>query len=104
MIRTLATFGLNASRLTGKTGIWLGLRKICAIGVAVRTWVAYHGFALNVNPDLKHFTGIIPCGITDGSVTSLQKELNLAVDTESVKRRLTVEFRNIFGNSDQSHE
>lgn len=104
VIRTLATFGLNASRLTGKTGIWLGLRKICAIGVAVRTWVTYHGFALNVNPDLKHFSGIIPCGITDGSVTSLQKELNLAVDTESVKRRLTVEFRNIFGNSDRSHE
>ena len=104
VIRTLATFGLKASRRTGKTGIWLDMRKICAIGVAVQTWISYHGFALNVNPDLNHFSGIVPCGITEGSVTSLQKELSEAIDPETVKRRLAVEFKNIFENSYPSHE
>lgn len=104
VIRTLATFGLDASRRTGKTGIWLETRKICAIGVAVRTWVTYHGFALNINPNLNHFSGIIPCGITEGSVTSLQKELGTTVDSEIVKKRLAVEFKTIFENSDFTHE
>ena len=104
VIRTLATFGLNASRCPGKTGIWLDMRKICAIGVAVRTWVTYHGFALNINPDLNHFSGIVPCGITEGSVTSLQKELGEAIDPEIVKKRLAVEFKNIFENSYLSYE
>ena len=99
VIRTLKTFDLNASRRSGKTGIWLGTRKICAIGIAVRNWVTYHGFALNINPDLDHFSGIVPCGITDGSVTSLYKESGLNIDSEIVKNRLTVEFKNVFGNS-----
>ncbi|MGK0177019.1 MAG: lipoate-protein ligase B [Lentimonas sp.] len=100
VIRTLVTFDLNASRRLGKTGIWLGTRKICAIGIALRTWITYHGFALNVKPDLNHFSGIVPCGITDGSVTSLHKELGTAVDPEIVKNRLAVEFKNVFENSD----
>lgn len=100
VIRTLATFDLNASRRSGKTGIWLGTRKICAIGIAVRTWITYHGFALNVDPDLNNFSGIVPCGIKDGSVTSLHKELDVAIDSQIVKERLAVEFKNIFGNSD----
>ena len=99
VIRTLKTFDLNASRRSGKTGIWLGTRKICAIGVAVRSWVTYHGFALNINPNLNHFSGIVPCGITDGSVTSLHKESDLDIDSEIVKKRLAVEFKNIFENS-----
>ena len=106
VIRTLATFGLEASRLEGKTGIWVGTRKICAIGIAVRSWVTYHGFALNVHPDMNHFSGIIPCGITEaeGSVTSLQQELNTVVDSETVKRRLAVEFKNLFENSIHLYE
>ncbi|MFW6217747.1 MAG: lipoyl(octanoyl) transferase LipB [Verrucomicrobiota bacterium] len=96
VIRSLAHFGLQSDRREGKTGIWLESRKICAIGVAVRSWVTYHGFALNLAPDLSHFNGIVPCGITDGSVTSMQRELGRAVDPDAVKARLAVEFREVF--------
>src|SRR3977135_1102854 len=71
LINTVGTFGLAAARREGKTGIWLGPRKIAAIGVAVKKWTPYHGFALTVNADLAPFSGIVPCGITDGTVTSL---------------------------------
>lgn len=76
LVDTVASFGLNAARRSGRTGIWIEQRKIAAIGVAARRWVAYHGVALNVSPDLGHFAGIIPCGISasDGSVTSLVRE------------------------------
>ena len=104
VIRTLAAFDVTASRRIGKTGIWLDTRKICAIGIAVRSWVTYHGFALNLDPNLDHFSGIIPCGITDGSVTSLRKESGATIDPEMIKRRLAVEFRNIFEDSNRIHE
>ena len=104
VIRTLATFGLDSDRRDGKTGIWLGERKICAIGVAVRSWVTYHGFALNVNPDMSHFSGIVPCGITDGTVTSMQAELGETIDLGVVKARLAVEFQKVFRNPAAPHE
>ena len=92
MINTVGTFGLAAGRRAGKTGIWLGTRKIAAIGVAVKKWTAYHGFALNVNPDLTPFSGIVPCGITDGTVTSMQLELGRPVDLAEVKSVLAREW------------
>ncbi|QYM79999.1 lipoyl(octanoyl) transferase LipB [Horticoccus luteus] len=94
LINTLGTLGLAAARRPGKTGIWLAQRKIAAIGVAVKRWVTYHGFALNVNPDLSHFNGIIPCGIAaaDGIVTSLQAELGRLVDLGEVRTVLAREF------------
>lgn len=94
MIDSLGSLGLAVSRREGKTGIWLGTRKIAALGVAVRRWVAYHGFALNVNTDLQHFTGIVPCGIapTDGTVTSMAKELGRDIDSNEVKRVLANGF------------
>ena len=102
VIRTLATYGLAAARRKAHTGIWLNNeRKICAIGVAVRSWITYHGFALNVCPNMAHFDGIVPCGISDGSVTSLDNELNKAVDIAKVKARLAVEFKQVFRNSPQ---
>ena len=102
VIRTLATYGLAAARRKGQTGIWLNNeRKICAIGVAVRSLITYHGFALNVCPKMEHFDGIVPCGISDGSVTSLDDELNKAVDIAEVKARLAVEFKQVFRNSHQ---
>jgi lipoyl(octanoyl) transferase len=94
LIKTVSSFGLEAIRREGKTGIWIGQRKIAAIGVAVKRWVAYHGFALNVNAQLAHFGGIIPCGIaaTDGSVTSLEMELGSSQDLSEVKKILAAEF------------
>ena len=92
LINTVGTLGLAADRRAGKTGIWLGPRKIAAIGVAVKKWTTYHGFALNVNTDLTPFSGIVPCGITDGTVTSMQAELGHELDLTEVKRVLAGEF------------
>jgi lipoyl(octanoyl) transferase len=94
MIDSVAHFGLTAGRNPGKTGIWLGPRKIAAIGVAVKKWTTFHGFALNVNTDLAPYTGIVPCGISaaDGTVTSMHLELGQTVDVAEVKRVLASEF------------
>jgi lipoyl(octanoyl) transferase len=95
LIDAVAAFGLSAARNPGKTGIWLGPRKLAAIGVAVKKWTTFHGFALNVNTDLTPFTGIVPCGIApaDGTVTSLQRELGREAGLEAVKAALAREFR-----------
>lgn len=97
LIDSLGVLGLTAARREGKTGIWLGDRKIAAIGVAVRRWVTYHGFALNVNANLSHFGGIVPCGITasEGTVTSMNVELGRPVDETDVKRVLEAQFRRL---------
>lgn len=94
LINSVGCFGLAASRREGKTGIWLGKRKVAAIGVAVKRWVTYHGFALNVNSNLGHFQGIVPCGIgaQDGTVTSLKAELGHDFDLEEAKAVLAREF------------
>jgi len=94
VINSVGTLGLAATRREGLTGIWLGTRKVAAIGVAVRRWVAYHGFALNVNANLAHFQGIVPCGIAsnDGTVTSLQEMLGHELDLAEVKTILAREF------------
>lgn len=98
LIHTLGCFGLAGHRRPGKTGIWLEDRKIAAIGVAVRSWVSYHGLALNVNLELSPFGDIIPCGIqaSEGSVTSMQHELGYALDMDEVKNTLAIEFWKIF--------
>ncbi|GAA4503280.1 lipoyl(octanoyl) transferase LipB [Hymenobacter ginsengisoli] len=95
VIQTLATYGLHAGRIAGLTGVWLGWeegapdpRKICAMGVRCSRWVTLHGLALNVNTDLSYFGYIVPCGITDKAVTSLQAELGRAVPVEEVQERL----------------
>lgn len=92
LINALGTLGLAADRRAGKTGIWLGTRKIAAIGVASRRWVTYHGFALNVNNDLAPFAGIVPCGIVDGTVTSMRQELGRELDPAEVKTVLAQTF------------
>ncbi|MBI3885716.1 MAG: lipoyl(octanoyl) transferase LipB [Opitutae bacterium] len=94
LIDSVAAFGLAAVRREGLTGIWLGPRKLAAIGVAVKKWTTFHGFALNVNNDLAPYAGIIPCGITaaEGTVTSMQAELGRALDLADVRRALAAEF------------
>ena len=96
MIRVLQSFSIEANTREGKTGIWIDDRKICAIGIAVKSWVSYHGLALNINPNLTHFQGIIPCGITDGSVTSLQNEIASLPEKNLIKERFVVEFKSVF--------
>lgn len=96
MIRVLESFAIEAGIREGKTGIWIEDRKICAIGIAVKSWITYHGLALNINPNLEHFQGIIPCGITDGSVTSLQNEIAAIPEKSLIKERFVVEFKSIF--------
>ncbi len=93
VINTVGALGLAASRREGKTGIWLGTRKVAAIGVGARRWIAFHGFALNVNVDLTPFGDIVPCGITDGTVTSLALELGRKLNPAEVRSLLAHEFR-----------
>jgi lipoyl(octanoyl) transferase len=102
IILTLAHYGIKGERSAGETGVWLDpdtkikARKICAMGVRCSRWVTMHGFALNVNTDLSYFTSIIPCGIPDKQVTSLQKELGSEVDIEEVKRLIKTNFETVF--------
>ncbi len=102
IIRTLAHYGIEAGRLPGSTGVWLDpdskdrARKICAMGVRCSRWVTMHGFALNVNTNLDYFNYIVPCGITDKSVTSMNIELGRIIDEQEVKDRLVVEFGKVF--------
>lgn len=94
VIRTLADYGLLAGRIAGLTGVWLDHqrqvhpRKICALGVKASRWVTMHGFALNVNTDLRYFNHIVPCGIADKAVTSLAQELGQAQDIKEVEANL----------------
>jgi lipoate-protein ligase B len=96
LIRTLAGFGLAASRCPGRTGVWLGPRKIASIGVAVRQWVTWHGFALNVGSDLGGFAAIVPCGLNGVRMTSLAEALGRPVTSAEVTAPLIDHFAAVF--------
>jgi lipoyl(octanoyl) transferase len=96
LVTTLDRFGLRAGRDVGNTGVWIGDRKIGAIGVRVTRGVTKHGFALNVSTDLSYFAGIIPCGITTKGVTSMGAELGDAPALDTVAAVLTEEFVGVF--------
>lgn len=102
VIKTIAHYGLKGDRLPGSTGVWLDpdnpakARKICAMGVRSSRWMTIHGLALNVNTDLRFFDYIVPCGISDKQVTSIQKELGREVNELEVKEILRREFSNVF--------
>ncbi|HKP32370.1 MAG TPA: lipoyl(octanoyl) transferase LipB [Chitinophagaceae bacterium] len=102
IILTLAEYGIKGERSKGETGVWIDAgvpgreRKICAMGVRCSRWITMHGFAFNVNTDLTYFDGIIPCGIQNKQVTSLQKELGKELDIEEVKEKLRKNFEKVF--------
>lgn len=102
IILTLSEYGITAGRSQGETGVWIDTdkpgreRKICAIGVRSSRWITMHGFALNVNTDLSNFDFIIPCGIQNKQVTSIEKELGLKVDFEECKERVKKNFERVF--------
>lgn len=96
IIDVCADYGLKTGRIEGLTGVWIEDRKIAAIGIKVSRWVTMHGFAFNINTDLNLFNGIIPCGITDKKVTSLQQELGTEVDIKEVKEKLVEKFKDAF--------
>jgi len=102
IILTMAEYGLIGERSKGETGVWIepGIkgkeRKICAMGIKCSRWITMHGFALNVNTDLSYFNNIIPCGIQNKQVTSIEKELGKKVSMEEVKDRLKQNFEKVF--------
>jgi lipoyl(octanoyl) transferase len=102
IILTLADYGIKGDRSPGETGVWIDPdkkgreRKICAIGVRSSRWITMHGFAFNVNTDLSYFNHIIPCGISNKQVTSLQKELGRKIDLEEATRRIKNNFETVF--------
>jgi lipoyl(octanoyl) transferase len=107
VILTLAEYGIKAGRIDKLTGVWIDFeeqenniqknpRKICAIGVRASRWVTMHGFALNVNTDLKYFDNIVPCGISDKAVTSIAQELGKDIDMKEVEQILIEKLSNLF--------
>lgn len=102
IILTMAHYGLKGERSSGETGVWLDAsvkgneRKICAMGVRCSRWITMHGFAFNVNTDLNYFNNIIPCGIENKQVTSLEKELGRLVDFEEAKQKVKYYFEQVF--------
>lgn len=97
LIRALNRFGIAGTRAEGLTGVWVGGEKIAAIGVAVSRWVTYHGFALNVCPNLSHFDLIVPCGLTGKRVTSLAKILGREVAVNEAIPAVVEEMGSFFG-------
>lgn len=101
IIKTIAEYGLKGERSKGETGVWLDpgkpfARKICAMGVKASRWVTMHGFALNVNTDLRYFEYIVPCGIQDKAVTSLDRELGFQIDMNEIKAHTKKHFMDVF--------
>lgn len=96
MIRTCADYGVQAGRTTGLTGAWVGVEKIGAIGIRISRWITSHGFAFNVSTNLDHFTLIVPCGISDRGVTSLEKATGQSIPLPEVEDALVRRFAEVF--------
>ena len=102
IILTLKDYGIESGRVDGLTGVWIDgdnpikARKICALGVKLSRWVTMHGFAFNINTDLEYFNNIVPCGISDKSVTSLEKELGQPQDITEVQNKILAHFKQLF--------
>jgi lipoyl(octanoyl) transferase len=96
LIRTAADYGIDAERIAGLTGVWVGREKLAAIGVRIARWITSHGFALNVSTNLDYFNLIVPCGIPDRGVTSIERLLGHPAELADVEERLAGHFNNVF--------
>ncbi|MBO6522942.1 MAG: lipoyl(octanoyl) transferase LipB [Balneolaceae bacterium] len=96
IIKVCADYGFEAGRIDGLTGVWIGEEKIAAMGIRCSRWVTMHGFAFNVNSDLSYFGHIVPCGIDDKAVTSLEKLIGKQIDIKEVKERIVFHFQDVF--------
>jgi lipoyl(octanoyl) transferase len=96
MIRVCADYGIQAGRIKGLTGAWVGAQKVAAIGVRISRWITSHGFALNVNTDLEHFRLIVPCGISDRGVTSLEQAAGRSLAASEVENRVAARVADVF--------
>ncbi|MEO8087429.1 MAG: lipoyl(octanoyl) transferase LipB, partial [Bacteroidota bacterium] len=102
IILTLKEYGIEGGRIKGLTGVWLDstdderARKIAAFGVRCSRWITMHGFAFNINTDLSYFGNIIPCGIQDKAVTSLEREIGRKADMEEIKNKVRTHLANLF--------
>ena len=99
LIRTASDYGVEAGRVEGLTGVWVGREKLAAIGVRIARWVTSHGFAFNVTTDLEYFNLIVPCGIADRGVTSLARLLGHPVDRVEVEDRIVAHFADVFARA-----
>ncbi len=99
IIKTCAKYNITAGRNLEYTGVWVEDKKIAAIGIKVSRWITMHGFAFNVNTDLSLFDGIIPCGIKDKNITSLQNELGITIDIKEVNSAILKNFTEVFDYS-----
>ena len=100
VIATLAAWGITATRRDGLTGVWVGTDKIASIGIGVRRWVAFHGFALNVNTDLSYFSAIVPCGLPGVHMTSMQELLKEELPLDTVQSAMVRSFARTFGHQE----
>jgi lipoyl(octanoyl) transferase len=99
VIKTCADYGITAGRIDGLTGVWINdgnPRKLCAMGVKSSRWVTMHGLALNVNTNLEYFGNIVPCGIDDKAVSSIQKELGREIEITEVAGKLRTHLAELF--------
>jgi lipoyl(octanoyl) transferase len=99
MIRTCADYGVSAGCISGLTGAWVGAEKIGAIGIRISRWITSHGFAFNVRTDLDHFKLIVPCGISDRGVTSLEKVTGRSMSLPDVEHTIVHRFAEVFERS-----
>ena len=97
LIRVCADYGFEVGRIDGLTGVWIGDEKIAALGIRCSRWVTMHGFAFNVNTNLEYFNNIVPCGIQDKAVTSLQKLTGREIELNEVKEKIVFHFEKVFG-------
>jgi lipoate-protein ligase B len=96
LIRLLKEYNLEPSRKEGYTGVWVGNKKIASLGIKVSRWISYHGFSLNINPSLRHFSLIKPCGLPAEKITSLKRLLEREIDISEVRQKLIKQFGDVF--------